>query len=153
MHDWSAVVSMLAAWGRMILIFYQEFYISQVAYSSSILTASTVLPRVPPHQTWLTVSAVFWNKLTCFIFSHVVSFLLCVFGAHWATALDSDEKISFWKGKKLLPEQLCSFKEGGDCICVVTCLTFNLQGIPAAWTMAFFVHFVSMNSEYSHNIP
>lgn len=153
MHDWSAVMSLLAAWGRMTLIFYEEICISQVTYSSSILTASIILPRVPPHRTWLTVRALFWSRLTCFICPHVVSFLRCLFGARGSAELESDEKSSFWKGKKLLPVQFCSFKEEGDCVCGVTCHPFKLQGIPVAWVLALPVHFLPMNAEYSHSIP
>lgn len=154
MHDWFAVVSVLAAWGRMILVFYQEIYISQVAYSIQLLPDCKYSSfPCAPQQTWLTVSAVFWDRLTCFIFPHVVSFLHCLFGAHRATELELDEKISFWKGKKLLPVQFCSFKEGGDCICGVTCLLSKLQGIPGARAMEFSMHFLYMNAEYSHRNP
>lgn len=73
----------------------------------------------------------------------MVSFLHCLFEAHRATELESDEKSSFWKGKKLLPVQFCSFREGGGCIYGLTCLPLKLPGIPAAWAMAFSMHFLS----------
>lgn len=99
MHNCSAVVGVLAAWDRMILIFYKETYISKVTHSSSILSVSIVLPHVPPHQTWLTISALLWSRLTRFICLHVVWFLHCPFGTHRSTELESDEKSSSWKGK------------------------------------------------------
>lgn len=153
MLEWSAVVSVLAAWGRMILIFYQEIYVSQVAYSSSILTASIVLPHVPPHQTWQTVSAVFWNRLTCFICSHVVSFLLCLFGAHRATVLELDEKSSSGRGRNYC---LCSSArlKREEILFVelpVSCSSCKGYQQPEPWH--FPCIFLSMDAEYSHSIP
>lgn len=75
------------------------------------------------------------------------------FWGRGSAELESDEKSSFWKGKKLLPVQFCSFKEEGDCVCGVTCHPFKLQGIPVAWVLALPVHFLPMNAEYSHSIP
>lgn len=154
MHDCSAVVGVLAAWDRAddFDFLQRNLYFPGNAFKLHPDCKYSSPPCAPsPNSTNYKCSTLkqvnLFHLSTCGIISALSLWgpLINRAGIGW--------KEFFLEGKKLLHVQFCTFKEKGDGDCGAPHHPLELQGLPVAWAVTSSMHFLSMNAEYSHDIP